>query len=578
MGAVLAAKKPHLDLDNCSDSSRLSKNERMKDASAGLFYVSDGKKEPVPFRDEVDALTRGETDTLSNEAKELSKFMGAYGQANRVDKTDRFLMVRIRNPGGVLTAAQWVALDDATERYADGTLRLTSRQAIQYHHVYGTKIAGLMRHLHEEYLPEGTLGGCGDVNRNLMCSPIEGLAPGSSSRGLELAGEIAAELLPRTSAYVQIWAEDEPGAAPRSSEEPIYGKLYMPRKFKIGIARPNDNSVDLLTQDIGLMPVEVDGVCDGEVWDLHSGGGLGFKHGKQETQPYLGLFVGRVHREQVLDAVRAIVFLQRDFGERKDRQQARWKYTIRRLGLDSVRQSLRDKYDIDLETEVEPQAIPRVELHHGWHEQADGKSYFGLPVMSGRMDVTLRKAVRSAVEQLGLRVVLTPQQDLLLCDVEDRAVLEAILSEHGVALASDATRFRNNAMACPSLPTCPLGMTESERALPGYADAIEVAGLGDIDVVMRMTGCPNNCARPVSAEIGIYGYGKAAQVLTVGGSREGTRLGRALYDKLPTDKVTEVLVALLRAVKDHKPDGVSVGDFLHETDHDTIRGWVGVEI
>lgn len=433
----------------------MSKNERIKTASKGLFFVAGPKGEVHAFGDEIDALTRGEAETLSNEAKELSKFFGIYKQQERGErgkKTDDYsFMVRIKAPGGgSFSPEQWAALDTAAEQFADGTLRITSRQGIQYHHVYGPKLAPLIRFLNRNYRDSATLSACGDVNRNVMCSPIEGLEPGHQTGGNELAYAIAEELAPRTSAYFQVFLSDDEGrnVAPMNFDEPLYGEHYLPRKFKIGIAHPGDNSVDALTQDVAFVPVTQPGVPDGSLWDFYSGGGLGMTHNKPQTAPLLALHLGRIRREQVIEAARAIAILQKENGERKDRRQARWKYTIRRLGVDAVRQELKSRFRLEIE-DASPAALPPMQLHLGWHAQKDGRSWYGISIENGRMTPALRRAVRRAVDSLRLRVRLTPQQDLMLCDVADRAALEKLLDEGGVARPESVSLVRRNAMACP---------------------------------------------------------------------------------------------------------------------------------
>ncbi len=576
----MASEKPVVNLES-ADLAGMSNNERIKSASEGLFYVQPGQGERHTFADEVDALDRGENQTISSPAKELSKFFGIYKQQTRGERgrktDDYFFMVRLKAPaGGGFSRDQWLALDRAADEFADGTLRVTSRQGIQYHHVYGPQLAPLIRHLNRSYREGATLGACGDVNRNVMASPVEGLDPAHETGAFQLAHEIADELAPRSSAYFQIFLSDEEGrnVRPLNSTEPLYGEHYLPRKFKIGIAHPTDNSVDVLTQDVGLVPVTANGVADGSVWDLYSGGGLGLTHNNPKTAALLGLYLGRVRREQVVEAVKAIVILQREQGERKDRRQARWKYTIRRLGVETVKQTLADRFQLELQAE-EPTPLPPMQLHLGWHEQRGGGGYYGLSIENGRIKPDLRAAIRTAVEELNLSVRATAQQDLLLCGVEDRSALEAILQGAGVVAPGEISMLRRNAMACPAKPTCGLAMTDAEGILPSYIDALEQAGLADIDVVVRMTGCPNNCARPPTAEIGIYGYGKNDHVILVGGSREGSRLGHTLYARLPEERMVETLVGLLAAIREHG-SGQSAGDFLHQADPAELRAWVGV--
>ena len=563
------------------DLSQMSSNERLKVESKGLFYVAERAGNHT-FRDEIDALGRGEP-TISGNAKELSKFFGIYkqqGRGARGKKTDDyFFMLRIKLPGGGrLSASQWAALDDAADLFADGTLRITSRQGVQYHHVYGPSLAPLVRHLNRHYRGEASLGACGDVNRNVMTSPVDDLDPRHEPRGALLAEAIAAELAPKSSAYFQAFLCDDEGqlGAPLNASEPVYGEHYLPRKFKIGIAHPDDNSIDLLTQDVGFLPLATNGRSDGSRFDLYSGGGLGMTHNNPRTAPLLGLYLGRIARDQVVDASRAIAILQKENGDRKDRKQARWKYTIRRLGLDFVKEELRARFGLALE-DAEPAPLPPMRLHLGWNRQRDGREWYGLSIENGRLKDGARKAVREAVERLGLTVKLTPQQDLLLCDVAERGALERILDAHDVARPESLSQVRRNAMACPAKPTCGLAMTDAENILPRYIDAIDAAGLGDVDAVIRMTGCPNGCARPPTAEVGIYGYGKNDHVILVGGSREGSRLAHVLYSRISQERVPEALVGLFRAVRERNRDGLPVGDFLHRADPAELRGWIGVE-
>ena len=559
-----------------SPIEEMSKNERIKVASQGLFFLAGGQG---TFAAQLDQVTRGELVELDNEAKELSKFFGFYRQQLRGERGrkvgDHVNMVRIKCPaGGQLTARQWAALDDATEQFADGTLRVTSRQGIQYHRVHGPQVAPLIRHLNRHYREEATLSACGDVNRNVMASPVDGLAAGSDPGGMALAHEIAAALAPRTSAYFQIFLSDDAGrtVAPITSDEPLYGPHYLPRKFKVGIAHPDDNSIDLLTQDVGLMPVD----AGGAQWDLYSGGGLGQSHNNPHTAPLLGLHLGRIERAQAVDAVRAIATLQRDHGERRDRKQARWKYTIRRLGVERVRKELREAHGIRVEEAV-PVPLPPGRLFLGFCEARDGTSFYGISVENGRIHPPLRKAIREAALTLGLGVRMTPHQDVLLTGVRDRAALVAILDRHGVARPDSVSRVRSLAMACPALPTCGLAMTHAEHVLPGYVDAIEAAGLGDVDLEIRMTGCPNHCARPPTAEIGIFGYGKNDHVLLVGGARNGSRLAEPLYARIAGDQIVAALVGLFRTVKDRCPADTAPGDWLAAQDVRDLRRWIGVE-
>jgi len=575
-----------------ADVAAMSQTDRLKAHSEGLFFIAtpEGKK---PFAVELDELTAGGIETISEAAKEIAKHFGVYKQRERDasgGKTGDFIfMVRVKNPaGGELTAEQWIALDRAADRYANGTLRLTARQGIQFHFVRGCNLAALIRHLNAEYRDNGchltTLGACGDVNRNTMCSPVDDLDAALPLDSRALAHAIACELAPRSSAYCQIFLSDEEGRtiAPLTAEEPIYGEHYLPRKFKVGIAHPHDNSIELLTQDVGLLPV-VNGDGAGE-YDLYTGGGLGITHNQADTQQLLGLYLGRVPREQVVEVVRAIAILQKENGERKNRRQARWKYTLRRLGTEAVRAALRERFAIRL-ADAAPQPLPRIRYHHGWHAEAGGQGlcYYGLPVENGRLQDTAqsqtRRAVRKLVEELDLGVRITPNQDLLLCHVPGNrcTLVERVLKSHGVLGPGDIPRLRRLAMACPAKPTCGLAMTDAERVLPLYIGALEQAGLGDVEVVIRMAGCPNSCSRPPTADIGIYGYGKNDYVIQVGGARDGTRLGKILYDRVPGERMVAILTGLVRAVRDSNPDRLPAGELFYRTPVERLRALTATE-
>jgi sulfite reductase (ferredoxin) len=568
------------------DIARMSKVERLKVASQGLFWVAG--KERHSFRSELDELARGERPNLSNEAKEISKHFGIYRQQERVEGRKsgaQILMARLKVPaGGEFTPEQWEAICTASDRFADGTLRLTTRQGVQFHHIAPKNLGALVRFLNQEYPSNGyrmsTLGACGDVNRNTMCSTVDDLLPGPEQGARELAFEIADRLAPRSSAYFQVFLTDETGKIeePLESEEPIYGKHYLPRKFKVGIAHPLDNSIDVLTQDVGLVPIATGGRA--ERYDLYVGGGLGTTHGQPKTQALLALHLGRIPRSQVVDAVEAVAHLQKEHGNRANRKLARLKYTIRRVGVDAFKRSLRERFGIALE-DAAPQPIADVRFFHGWHEQTGGKLFLGIPVESGRVadanGVRMRSAVSAIARELRCGIRVTGNQDLVLTGIDPsrRARVDAILAEHGVLPAERISLFRKQAFGCPALPTCGLAMTHAEHAIPGLADAVEAAGVADVDAVIRMAGCPNHCSRPPSAEIGITGYGKNAHMIRVGASRNGDRLGKVLYHKLGSEQLAPVIVGLLRAIQQHA-GGRSAGDFLWETPEDRLRGWVGV--
>src|SRR5271169_7092947 len=363
----MAVKHPHelVTLENAS-VAEMSTGERLKLASEGLFYVHSTHESRHTMRSEIDALSAREAETISDHAKEIAKTFGIYKQRERNESGkkdgDFIFMVRVKNPaGGELTPTQWLALDAIADRYADGSIRLTARQGVQFHYVRGHNLHPLIRHINGSYRDNGyqltTLGACGDVNRNTVASPIDDLDAELPLDSRELAHTVAREMAPRSSAYYQVFLADQNGqqVAPLNSEEPIYGAQYLPRKFKVGFAHPHDNSVDLLTQDVGFIPRVNGGAVTG--YDLYSGGGMGMTHNQTDTMALLALYLGVVQRGQVVDAVRAIATIQREHGERRNRRAARWKYTIRRIGVDAVTRVLRDRFRIALEN-AEPVPLP----------------------------------------------------------------------------------------------------------------------------------------------------------------------------------------------------------------------------
>jgi sulfite reductase (ferredoxin) len=574
-------------LDNAG-VAEMSTVERLKQSSEGLFYVHSTHESRHTMRSEIDALSARQAETISEHAKEISKHFGIYKQRERNESGkkdgDFIFMVRVKNPaGGELKPAQWLALDAAADLYADGSLRLTARQGLQFHYVRGHNLSAIIRHINTSQSEGGyqltTLGACGDVNRNTVASPIDDLDAELPLDSRELAHAVAREMAPRSSAYYQVFLADQNGqqVAPLNSEEPIYGQQYLPRKFKVGFAHPHDNSIDLLTQDVGFLPRisgrEVTG------YDLYSGGGMGATHNQPATMPLLALHLGVVQRDQVLETVRAIATIQREHGERRNRRAARWKYTIRRLGVDAVKQTLRDRFGIAIE-DAEPVPLPPVRDHLGWHRQAGAGnfSYVGIMIPSGRVSDTATIKYRSAIRRIvseieGIGVRVTPNQHLILAHVPParRQWIERTLADHGVAFDGDVPAIQRLAMACPAKPSCGLAMTHAERVLPGYLAELEREGLGDVDVMIRMAGCPNSCSRPPTAEIGIIGYGKNDYVLMVGGARDGSRLARVLYPRLSEHELIEALTHLVRAIHDRNPHRLPAGDYLHQTADEELK-------
>ncbi|EKV32819.1 Ferredoxin--sulfite reductase [Caenispirillum salinarum AK4] len=520
-----------------------------------------------------------EPGAFTEAAHQLLKFHGAYEQFDRDTATARkkqglekeySVMVRAKIPGGRVTAAQYLALDTLADTCGNGSLRVTTRQGIQYHGILKGDLKAAIAGINDSLLT--TLGACGDVVRNVMSHPAP-IADAKHRRLEEDARRISERFNWTSGAYHEIWLDGEPvdmGADGLAKEDAIYGKLYLPRKFKIGIALPEDNSVDILTHDLGIIPLFEGETLTG--YNFALGGGLGQTHNREDTFPRLGTPLVFVGPDDLIRGVEAVVALQRDHGNRADRKRARLKYVLEDKGIPWVRKTLEEYFGGLLE-DARPMPAFQVADHMGWHEQGDGRWYLGLPVSSGRIQdteaVRLRTALRTVVKRFGVDMVLTPEQDVILSNVEpsDRTDIEDELRARGVRLAEDIVTLDRWTLACPALPTCGLALTEAERVRDPLVAAIhaemERHGIGTEAVSLRITGCPNGCARPPTAEIGLVGRMPGKYAVFVGGSFEGTRLNEKLQDKVPEADVPVLLGRLFGLFTEQRQDGERFGDFCH---------------
>jgi sulfite reductase (ferredoxin) len=525
---------------------------------------------------------RAPSDHFNEQDKQLLKFHGSYQQEDRDARKNRsksgigkhyMFMVRMKLPGGKLTPTQYLALDDLTGKYANGTLRFTTRQSIQFHGVLKSDLQAHLRGINDVLL--STLGACGDVNRNVMSCPAP-LNDPVRRQMQELCDRIAVHLAPRSKAYHDVWLNGEsfsPDAERDEGVEPIYGKVYLPRKFKTGFTRPDDNCVDVLAQDLGFLAIIENGRPVG--YNMLLGGGMGRTAGNENTFPHLGQPICFVEPDDVVFAAECAIKFFRDTGNRADRKRARLKYVIHDWGVEKVRAVLaRDYFGKALELPKEA-PITHVDLHHGWQPQGDGKWFLGLSVENGRLkdegSLRFRSGVREVVSRFQPNVRLTPQQDVLLCDLNttDRPQIDRLLAEHGIPVPSSLSLVQRWSMSCPAIPTCGLAISESERALPGIVDALETElktlGLQEERISVRMTGCPNGCARPYQSEVGIVGRSGDKYTLFVGGSSLGDRLNFVLQDLIPRDQIVPLLGKLLRQFKQDRRQAESFGDYCNRT-------------
>jgi sulfite reductase (ferredoxin) len=537
--------------------------EKVKEASRGL-------------RGALAQELAAETSHFEDDTAQLLKFHGAYQQDDRDTRRARSdagdepaysFMVRCKIPGGVLTAEQYLALDRLAGRYGNGTLRITTRQDNQFHGVLKGDLKATIRALNDALVT--TLGACGDVQRNVVCCPAP-VPGGLRNAALDAARRISAHLLPRTRAYHEIWLNGERvgGDPPAPESDPVYGERYLPRKFKTGIAFPDDNCTDVYSNDLGFVVI-----ADGDRiagFNVLVGGGLGMTHGKKTTYPRLADALGFVAPDEIVEVAEAVVTVQRDYGNRRDRRHARLKYLLDDRGLEWFR----GQVEARLGRPMAPPAAVRVtdvHDHLGWHDQGDGRAFYGLFVENGRIAdaeaVRLRSAVRRIVEDLRPGVHFTPQQNLLFTGIADgrRATLEALLADHGVPALDAVSTVRRWSMACPALPTCGLALAEAERALPGVIDDLECElarlGLADERLTVRMTGCPNGCARPYTADLAFVGRSADKYTIFVGGNLEGTRLAVAYADLVPRDRLVVTVRPLLERYRAERLPGEGFGDF-----------------
>ncbi|MGI8793835.1 MAG: NADPH-dependent assimilatory sulfite reductase hemoprotein subunit [Acidimicrobiales bacterium] len=534
------------------------------------------------LRGDLLAELASDTAGFSPASGSLLKFHGIYQQDDRDRRRELArakaelaysCMVRCAVPGGVLRREQWLEIDRLADDVADGRLRLTTRQGVQYHFVHKGDLKHLVSALNRGLVT--TYAACGDVVRNVMVTSAP--AAGRDLARLDsLARTLSNRFRPRSEAYWELWLDGErvvssgpPSDDDVDGEEPIYGDTYLPRKFKVGVAWAGDNSIDVYSQDVALvLAPNADGE-DGAV--VLAGGGLGRSHTDDTTFPRLADPLVWAPDADLPDVVEAIVTVFRDFGDREDRSHARLKYVVEERGIAWLRAEVERRLNRPLADPVPLPTFAGGRAHLGWHTQEDGRWFLGLPVPTGRLEddagVDRRAGVRSVVERYADEVRITPHQDLLLCNIDaaDRSSVEALLAAHHVPLARHLPLTVLSSMACPALPTCGQALGEAERVLPQLTDLLgqllAERGLQDLPIETRMTGCPNGCSRPYVAELGIVGRTKTAYDIYIGGDQAGTRLASALIESVPFSKLSDVLVPLLDRFVGERAHSEGFGDW-----------------
>jgi sulfite reductase beta subunit-like hemoprotein len=504
---------------------------------------------------------------------QLLKFHGTYQQDSRDERRGRqaagegkafSFMVRVAIPAGAVTAGQYLALDAIADRHANGTLRITTRQGFQFHGVLKGDLKPAIAGINQELLT--TISACGDVQRNVMgCSAPLGDADHAAVRAV--AEALAVELRPASRAYHEIWLDGEKQLS-TEPEEPFYGTQYLPRKFKTAVGLSNDNCVDIWAQDVGLLAIVEHGRIRG--FNLLVGGGLGMTHHKADTTARLAEPLGFIPTAQGVEAVRIVAAIFRDAGNRSDRRHARLKYLLAEWGIERFRDEFRRRAPFELAPAVPLPSLPFHD-HLGRHRQADGRWFYGVFVQSGRITdaggTRLKTALRAIVERYRPGVHLTAQQNLLLTDLDAASLdgVERLLREHGVTPAAELSAARRFSMACPALPTCGLAVAESERAIPAILDEFETElvglGLRDVPLTIRMTGCPNGCARPYTADIAFVGRSLGLYNVYVGGGLAGDRVVDLLRADVRVEELLPTLRPLLARWAAEREGHEGLGDF-----------------
>ncbi len=527
----------------------------------------------------LESLANPITGALNDDDQVLIKYHGSYQQDDRDIREERRLqklepahafMIRTRTPGGVITPTQWLQLDAIATTYAERGLRITTRQAFQFHGVIKGELKATMQAINAALID--TLAACGDVNRNVVvaANPLQSSAHAAM---YAQAAALSEHLLPNTRAYYEIWLDEEQVAGSGGEDEPIYGKTYLPRKFKIVIAVPPSNDVDVYAHDLGFIAI-LDPKHGIDGYNVTVGGGMAMTHGEPETYPRTADVMGYCRPDQAIAVAEAVVSVQRDWGDRVDRKHARLKYTIEDRGLDAFRAEVEQRSGVKL-APARPFSFTSTGDRYGWTESdqsdhSDRRAHLTLFIENGRV-----KDVPGGAQWLtGLRRIaevhdgdfrLTANQNLIIANVPTgkREAIEALVAEHG--LATGASALRRNAMACVALPTCGLALAESERYLPDLITALEqrlaAHGLAEDDIVIRMTGCPNGCSRPYLAEIGLVGKGPGRYNLYLGAAFDGSRLSKLYAENLDHAAIIANLDPIFAAYKDERPEGERFGDY-----------------
>jgi sulfite reductase (NADPH) hemoprotein beta-component len=545
---------------------------------ADLSPVEKIKAESRGLRGTIaDSLRDAATGALREDDQQLLRLHGSYQQDDRDLREERRLqklepqwrfMVRVRLPGGVCTPAQWLKLDEIARTHANGSLRLTTRQTFQFHGIAKRDLKASMQAMNTALMD--TIATCGDVNRNVMASSnlVESPAHLEVAR---LAAELSEHLLPKTRAYHEIWLDGEKLVG-EPEAEPIYGRTFLPRKFKVGIAVPPTNDIDVYSQDLGFVAIVESGALAG--FNLLVGGGMGATHGDAKTYPRLADVAGYFDRQHLLAIAEAVITTQRDFGDRTNRKHARLKYTVEDMGLERFVAEVEQRADVKL-APARPMEFASNGDRYGWLQGHDGRWHRTLRIPAGRIadrpDLPWLTGLREIAKVHRGDFRMTPNQNVTVAGVPEteRAAIESLIVQYRLDHAERASPLKRDALACVALPTCPLAMAEAERYLPQLTgrveDLLEKHGLGGEPLILRITGCPNGCARPYLAEVALVGKAPGRYNFHLGGDSRGQRLNVLYRENVDEPAFLAELDALFAAWSAERQPAERFGDFLWRT-------------
>ncbi|MDD5141616.1 MAG: NADPH-dependent assimilatory sulfite reductase hemoprotein subunit [Verrucomicrobiales bacterium] len=513
------------------------------------------------------------TDHFSEDDNQFLKFHGSYQQDDRdLRKAGKkyIMMIRSRVPGGVMTANQWRVFDDLATQYGNNTLRATTRQTIQFHGVVKSNLRAVVKGINDALL--STLAACGDVNRNVLAPPTPAYTK-AREQVLQDCHRVALALAPQTKAYHSIWIDGEQLDLEKPENknfvDPLYGKTYLPRKFKVAFVIPPVNDVDVFTSCLGFIAVVENDHLVG--YNLAVGGGMGRSHGNTQTYPRLADVIGFFTPDKIVDVAKAVLTIHRDFGDRTDRKHARLKYVVAERGVAFMQEEVNKRAGLTL-APAKLFKFTTISDLYGWRKAVDGSWFLGLFVETGRIKDTENHRLKTALRQVAdkfsnVEFRLTANQNVILANVAeaDKAGINTMLAAQGVKTENQASVLHAAAMACPALPTCGLALAESERMLPGLIDRIEKLcgdlGLGGEEIIIRSTGCPNGCARPYMAEIAFVGKAPGRYQVWLGGDTAGTRLNRVWKDVVKDPDIENELRPVLARFAKERNAGERFGDW-----------------